>query len=66
MTDAAYDLGYASVASGRVWGEATIALHLGWLAAQLRARPDDEFRWGRQDALHDLLATLGPVEGAPA
>jgi hypothetical protein len=58
VTDTPYDRGYASVTAGRVWGEATIALHLGWLAAQLRARPDDEFRWGRQDALHDLLVKL--------
>ncbi|MGH7120748.1 MAG: hypothetical protein ACREFP_17455 [Acetobacteraceae bacterium] len=75
--ETAYDEGYASVdanrhagaeahavtAGARFWGPATIKLHLGWLSQQLRISPRDEFRWGRYDALCDLLATLERLAG---
>ncbi len=56
----AYDLGYATINSP-AWGPATIRLHLGWLTTQLRIDPADHFRWGRYDALCDLLARREPV-----
>ncbi|MGH7068182.1 MAG: hypothetical protein ACREFO_05900 [Acetobacteraceae bacterium] len=72
---AAYDSGYASIDANRrvganahwvspsapVWAPATIKLHLGWLSRQLRVNPEDDFRWGRYDALCDVLATFEPV-----
>jgi hypothetical protein len=71
----AYDRGYASIDRTNVigendlglstrrpsWGSATIRLHLGWLSTQLQIDPTDQFRWGRYDALCDLLALHGPV-----
>ena len=73
-----YDLGYASIDRTRTvdcngynvaaivprWGPATIRLHLRWLATQLSINPHDHFRWGRYDALCDLLARQEPVPDA--
>ncbi|MGH7069743.1 MAG: hypothetical protein ACREFO_06975 [Acetobacteraceae bacterium] len=70
-----YDSGYASIDANRrvganalgvnpalpTWGQATIKLHLGWLSRQLRINPRDEFRWGRYDALCDLLVRFEPL-----
>jgi hypothetical protein len=59
-----YDDGYESIcpvgaswedAGSSKWGVSTLILQLGWLAAQLRLNPRDQFRWGRFDAMCDLL-----------
>jgi hypothetical protein len=60
MSDMPYDQGYAVIK--KCWGLAFINLQLGWVDQQLQAHPEDQFRWGRQDALHDMLMRFDQEE----